>query len=371
MNIGILLPGFSGSDDDWAIPVQSELMIALTAMGHAVRVIALRYPHRHDRYRAFGADVVSLGYGQARGMRRFALWRAALGALRRLHGETPFDVLHAMWADETGMIAAWAGRRLGVPSAVSVLGGEFARHDDIAYGGQRTPFGRWITRGALRADRVIVPSDGMRRLIADAGFAVEDGRFRKVVLGVNTLRFTPPPAKPDPRRLIHVASLVPVKDQTTLLRAVALLPDVTLDIVGQGSEEGRLKALTGALGIADRVVFHGAAAYPDLPAFYRRAGLFILTSRHEANNMAALEAAACGLPSVSTAVGMLPEHADFAECVPVGDATGLAAAVRRLINDPSRYDAMQRAALERARDTFTIEATAAHSLGVYDELRRG
>ena len=47
MNIGILLPGFSSDENDWAIPVQMNLVREM-AKGDDVRVLALRYPHRRD-----------------------------------------------------------------------------------------------------------------------------------------------------------------------------------------------------------------------------------------------------------------------------------------------------------------------------------
>jgi hypothetical protein len=100
MNIGILLPGFSAHENDWAIPVQLNLVRELARRAD-VRVLALRYPHRRGIYSVHGAAVYSLAAGQARGWRRLAVWWYALQLLRRLHRERPFHVLHAMWADET------------------------------------------------------------------------------------------------------------------------------------------------------------------------------------------------------------------------------------------------------------------------------
>lgn len=334
-------------------------------MGESVRVIALRYPHRRDRYQAFGVDVYSLGYGQARGLRRFVLWWDALRLIRRLHHYQPFDVLHGMWADETGLLARWAGRQIGVPSVVSILGGELVALRDIGYGGQRSLFGRWIVRQALGADRVVVPSRYVENLIEAAGYHVPAARLARCVLGTETNTFVPAEAAPDPRRLIHVASLVPVKDQVTLLNAVALLPDVTLDIVGKGSEEARLRALANQLGISSRVTFHGAVDYLALPPTYRRSGMFVLTSRHETICIAALEAAASGLPVVTTAVGLLPEYPEVALTVPVGDAQATATAIRSLIDQPARYEAMRRAARERAVRDFDISGSAAALVEVY------
>jgi hypothetical protein len=110
LNIGILLPGFSADEHDWAIPVQHNLMRELSTHAN-VRILALRYPHRRENYNLFEAEVIPLGYtAQTRGLRRLQLWAEALITLRKLHHEKPFDILHAMWADETGAIAVWAGK---------------------------------------------------------------------------------------------------------------------------------------------------------------------------------------------------------------------------------------------------------------------
>ncbi|MFN8374031.1 MAG: glycosyltransferase [Anaerolineae bacterium] len=121
MNIGILLPGFSSDEHDAAIPVQLNLVRTM-AQQHDVRVLALRYPHRRDSYDVHGARVHSFGVGQVRGVGRLRLWLETLLLLRRLHREKPFDVLHAMWADECGLLAAaWAGQL--TRGALSRVGG--------------------------------------------------------------------------------------------------------------------------------------------------------------------------------------------------------------------------------------------------------
>ena len=66
MHVGIILPGFSSDEQDWAIPVQLNLVRAMAAI-EDVRVLALRYPFRREKYTIFGATVYSLGAGQVRG----------------------------------------------------------------------------------------------------------------------------------------------------------------------------------------------------------------------------------------------------------------------------------------------------------------
>jgi glycosyltransferase involved in cell wall biosynthesis len=370
MNIGILLPGFSSHEQDWAIPVQLNLVREM-AREDDVRVLALRYPHRRDCYHVFEATVYSLGVGQVRGTQRLALWWDALRTLRRLHREKPFDVLHAMWADETGLIAAWAGRWLKIPVAVSIAGGELARLDDIGYGLQRGVFSRWIVGQALRgADRVVVACSYVRSLLNERGYGVPEARIREIALGVDTSVFQLGEASPDAKRLIHAASLVGVKDQATLLRTVARLDDVTLDIIGTGPKQGRLSALAAELGINERVNFVGAVHHLDLPAYFQRAALNVLASKHEGLGMVTLEAAACGVPTVSTAVGLLPDCPEMGVSVPVGDDVALAEAISSLLHDTDRRAALGQSAYATLHEKFTIQHTVEQFKNVYRELRR-
>ncbi len=370
MRVGLLLPGFSSDEQDWAIPVQLNLVREM-AQADAVRVLALRYPHRRDRYPIHGATVHSLGVGQVRGWSRLRLWWDAMRTLRQLHQQEPFDVLHAMWADETGLLAVWAGRWLGIPSVVSIAGGELIGLDDIAYGLQRSRFSRWVVGQALRADCVTAACAYVRQLIVRCGYEVPDKRLRTVVLGVDPAVFHPAdnPDQPTEHRLIHVASLVGVKDQATLLRALARLPaSVNLDIVGTGPEEMRLRTLATTLGIADRVRWVGAAQHLDLPHWYRQAALNLLTSRHEGLGMVTLEAAACGVPTISTAVGLLPDVPELGLTVPVGDDAALAAAIETLLHHPGQRLALGQSALKAVRERFTIQHTVEQFRAIYAEL---
>jgi teichuronic acid biosynthesis glycosyltransferase TuaC len=381
MNIGILLPGFSSHENDWAIPVQLNLVREM-AKHDEVRVLALRYPHRRDRYTVFGTEVISLGVGQVRAIGRLRLWANALWMLRKLHAEKPFDVLHAMWADETGLIAAWAGRWLKVPVVVSIAGGELVGFDDIGYGLQRSRFSRWIVGQALTgADRVIPACTYTQALIGKAGYLVPTSKIKIITLGVDAERFHPKDITSPPRirggdrgvglkkkTLIHTASLVSIKDQATLLRALARLDGVTLDILGTGPEEARLKSLAAELNLSGRVNFLGSVQHVDLPAHYQQAALNVLSSRHEGLGMVTLEAAACGVPTVSTAVGLLPDVPLMGVTVPVGDDLALATTIDDLLSNPQKLSTMGQSALETVRRGYTIRHTVDHFRTLYRSL---
>ncbi|MDI3339973.1 MAG: glycosyltransferase family 4 protein [Sphaerobacter sp.] len=369
MKVGLILPGFSASETDWCIPALLALVRELAAR-HDVRVFPLRYPHTTRPYRVHGARVVPLGGGDTRGLARLALLRRALAAVALAHRRERFDVLHAFWADEPGFVAVAAGWRLGVPAIVSLAGGELVHLPDIGYGGAASRLNRWLVGIALRG--AAHTTAGSRAVIRLAAPHVPRGTVSLVPLGVDTARFAPatPRRQGEETRLLHVGSLVPVKDQAGLLRACALLageyPALRLAIAGDGPLRPRLEALVAELGLAGRVTFQGAVAHDHLPALYQAADLFSLSSRYEAQGLVALEAAACGLPIVGTAVGCLPDLGPAARCAPPGNPQALASALRAVLSDPAERERLRRAGLAAVAARYTL----AHTVAALEELYR-
>jgi glycosyltransferase involved in cell wall biosynthesis len=377
VRIGFVLPGFSASADDWCIPALRNL-VQHVAMHDEVRVLALRYPGTASRYSVFGADVVALGGGTRRGAGSLDLWRQALQALAREHGRRPFDVLHAFWATEAGALTAVAGRILRVPTVVSLAGGELVALPRIGYGDQLVAVERAKVGLALRLATVVA---GGSRSTFDLASPWLRGRPREcnryLPLGVDTDTFRPLTTEKmvGPTRLVHVASLVPVKDQATLLRAVARLKPAetpwSLDLVGAGPLETGLRALAEDLGVARSVCFRGSIEHDRLPAVYQQADIFVLSSRHEAQGMAVLEAAACGVPVVGTRVGIIPELAPQAAVdVPIEDSAALGDAIDDLVRDPERRRALGDAARARAVEDFSLARSVERFRQVYCDITR-
>ena len=92
-----------------------------------------------------------------------------------------------------------------------------------------------------------------------------------------------------------------------LLDAVAQLSEVTLDVVGDGPSRASLREQAAAIGIADRVVFHGYMNEDGVRARLAEADVFVMTSFAEGLPVVLMEALAAGVPAVATRIAGIPE----------------------------------------------------------------
>ncbi len=366
MRIALVVPGgVDRSGTSRVIPAFLALVERLS-WRHTVHVFALRQEAAPGSWPLLGATVHNLGLPE-RGFPGTALlvYGPRLASLLSEFG--PFDVVQAFWAGTPALLALVAARLHRAPLAVHVAGGELAALPEIGYGGWLRLRERVKTRLAFRgAVRVTVGSHFLERLARERGFAAA-----VVPLGVDASFFSPGPPREGPAlRLLHVASLNAVKDQSMLLRALRRVaevePRVRLDVVGEDTLGGSVQAEAARLGLIDMVTFHGFLPQEGLRPLYRGADLFVLSSRHEAEGVAVLEAAACGVPTAGTAVGLVADLAPAAAAaVPVGDDRALAASILSLLRD----DAGRRLMGEAAR-AFAVEHDADATAAAFERMYR-
>jgi glycosyltransferase involved in cell wall biosynthesis len=349
MRIGLVVTG--GVDRSGRERVMPSVLWLLERLARRHDVHAFVLHHYRDPcvYPLAGATIHDVGRVDGpRGLRRLLVRRRLAAAVEAVAADGPFDVLHAYFG-MPGVVATAVGRRLSLPVVVTVDSGELVAFDDIQYGLQR----RWIDRRAIAralhdAARVTVTTDYMKRLASNV---VDDVRVDVVPLGVDPHAFPPAARTGDPPwRLLRVASLNRIKDFPMLLEAlgriVPTLPAVHLDIVGEDTLDGSVQQLARTLGVESHVTFHGFQPTDALAAFYARAHLHVVSSRHEAAGVVVLEAASAGVPTVGTRVGYVADWSldagrdgpERAVAVPVGDAAAMADAVIGLLQDTPRRE---------------------------------
>ncbi|HET6952335.1 MAG TPA: glycosyltransferase family 4 protein [Acidimicrobiales bacterium] len=198
-------------------------------------------------------------------------------------------------------------------------------------------------------------------LVDDLGFPAE--RVTVVHPGIDD-RYTPGGAKADGPLVVAVGRLVPVKRYPLLIRAAhharATVPDLRLDIVGDGYERPAVEALVAELGAGDWVTLRGSVDEDDKIDLYRRAWLVASASAREGWGMTLTEAAACGTPAVATRIA---GHADAVQegrsgLLADGDPASLGDAMAEVLGDAARRAALSRGALDWAAElTWNNTAT--------------
>jgi glycosyltransferase involved in cell wall biosynthesis len=306
-----------------------------------------------------------------------AQYRATLAAVR----ERGADVVHAHWAIPTGPAAVHAARRLGLPSVITMHGGDVYVNPAQGYDFPT----RWYVRPALRwtlrhAAALTAITEDCRQHALRAGAPVRSVHL--VFNGTDLRRFSPEPngnRAVDPRYGEHMIfacrQLFPRKGIRFLIEAAAALkprfPDVKVVIAGDGFERPELIGLAESLGIARDVTFLGWVPNSELPPYYRAAAVSVIPSLEEGFGIPAAEAMGCQTPVVASDAGGLPEVVEDGVTglvVPRGDSRALADAIGTLLADPARRVQMGRAGRERALRLFDWDRTAEQLERIYDDV---
>lgn len=339
-------------------PKLSETFIAnelaeLRRRGVELRVLSLRQPEeglRHAFIENAGLEAVT-----CRDHTRFE------AVLREFQP----DLLHAHFATEPTQAAREWSQRLGIPYTFTAHG----------YDIRRKPPADFAER-ANEALALVTVSEANRQHIVQT-FGVAAPHIRIIPCGVDTARFAPGPARAPAAAplILAVARHVKVKNLSLLLDACSLLRargrSFRCALIGDGPLRAELEQQHAALGLGEHVRFLGALAQEDVLGWWQEADLATLTSENEGMPVALMEAAACGVPAVATAVGGIPELIEpgvTGLLAKPGDPASLADAFQQLLEDPARRAAMSAAARTRARQRFSLAGQIDALLALWQEV---
>jgi glycosyltransferase involved in cell wall biosynthesis len=304
--------------------------------------------------------------------------------LRAQWSRRPPDVVHAhFWM--SALAALDAAQHLGIPvvQTFHALGVVKRRHQ----GAKDTSPPQRIQAElsiALRCDRVVATcSDEVFELVR---LGADRQRISVVPCGVDVARFTPDGEREERHagrhRLVAACRLVERKGIGDIVAALAQLDDAELHVAGgpdaadleTDPEARRLRALAADAGVEDRLVLRGRVDRDAMPALLRSADAVVCAPWYEPFGIVPLEAMACGVPVVASAVGgQIDSVVDGVTGVhvPPRDPAALAGAVRDLLDHPERCADLGRAGAARARRRFTHARVAAATREVYADVVRG
>lgn len=280
---------------------------------------------------------------------------AALRLIRHCR-RRDIDHVHVHSCGRAALVAAIA-RRMGGPRYSLSLHGLLADYGP----GQRfkwrhAAFATTVTETLRSAMRAEMPD------------ALPD-RVYVQPMGVDTDVLSPvgpyqPVTASEPLRLFCCGRLNPIKGHPDLLTALRRLRDagrdVTLRIAGEDDEGGTgfrrvLEARITELGLQDDVTLLGAIDAVRVRDEIRTAHIFVLASLQEAIGVALMEAMSCGIPTIGTRTGGVPElirDGQDGVLVPPGRPEALADAIAALADDPERALKLSQAGRQRILDGF-------------------
>lgn len=331
----------AGAEHGGAETYYCDAVLALQAAGLEQLAVIRPFPERVERLRAGGVEVATTG---AFGLPAIA----ARPMLRRLASAWRADI-----------VQAWMGRaasllpRLTLP-AIGWFGGYY---DLRRYAGCRHFVG--VTRDIAR--HIVAAGAPAERVHTIHTFAALDAAPAADRASLATPTDAPV--------LLVLSRLHEKKGIDVALTALADLPGAYLWIAGDGELRSDLEGLAARLGVAPRVRFLGWR--DDRGALLRAADLCLLPSRYEPFGTVMVEAWAAGVPLVAAAAAGPAAYVRDGETgllVPVGDATALAQAVRRVRADAALRARLVAGGRDVYRAAFTREAVVAAWLALYRQV---
>jgi glycosyltransferase involved in cell wall biosynthesis len=299
----------------------------------------------------------------------------ALAAITQIAREFRPHIVHTHLA-KAGTIGRVAARLAGVRAVVHTYHGTVFRG---YFGGvkSRAVVGIEQTLSHITT-RIVAITPSQRRELIELGIGDE----RKVVeipLGFDLALFLDPPDQNAARDRLGlprgvpivaiVARLVPVKDVSLFLRAMAKVPAPALAIVvGDGELRSSLEAERAALGLSERCRFVGWQS--EMSSVYAAADVVALTSRNEGSPVSIIEAMAAGRAVVCTAVGGVPDvvRPGTGLLVPPGDDGAFAGALTALLSDPARRAAIGAAARRAVHPAYDASRLVSDMTRLYEAI---
>lgn len=363
----------------------AELSAALARRGHEVLVYTRRdSTELPERVRTCdGYTVVHVPAGPAEPLPKdelLAHMREFGQFLARQWSDEPPDLAHAhFWM--SGIATLRAARQCGVPvvQTFHALGVVKRRHQGVR---DTSPPARLKLEQAVAQTADWVAATCTDELFELVRLGRPRSRISVIPCGVDLDRFRPGgalAARSDRRRIVAVGRMVPRKGFDILIRAMTAVRDAELLIVGGPDVSGlsadpearRLSEMAVELGVSQQVRLCGSVSRAEMPALLRSADVVACTPWYEPFGIVPVEAMACGVPVLATAVGgMLDTVVDgmTGVLVPPKDPRACADALNSMLADPERLAEFGLAGRRRAQARYSWDRIAADTAKMYQRV---
>jgi glycosyltransferase involved in cell wall biosynthesis len=355
MNICMIsqyLPNLGGIEN-----IVSDLARRLVRNGHQVSVIAPAYegtlPYVDEPEELDGVRIYRFARSQGYPMGIDELGNMYSLILKANQREN-FDIIHAHFAKNEGLVGNKAGKKLGIPTVTTVHGSDIM---DTWGGMCESAWSRFWVRKVLKdSTHLSTVSHFLKDEVVKHGVPGE--KVRVIHNWIDPIEFSgaqdagssSPVDIPgfDSGSLFHIVTarrLVQKNGVDLLIDALDHLdgPDFGLSgkyrlhILADGPERSSLEQLVSVQGRKETVIFHGAVSYALYKQFLRWADVWVCPSRWEGFGMVLLEAFAAGTPVIGTKVGGIPEIIEHGKngLLSDPDPKSLASCIRDMLQDES------------------------------------
>lgn len=272
-----------------------EIFGRLAAWGHDVVILASGFPGSARVERLDGMEIHRVG-------RRFTFNLLAPLYFRKRWEDGAFDII----VEDLNKVPLFMPLFTRIPVVLLVhhlFGATAFREASVLVAGAT-----WLLERPLgpvfRGCPMVVVSRSTAEDLKARGLDWEEPAI--VPNGVDLERYRPGPEEerfPDPT-LLYVGRLKRYKRVDLVLRALSVMKErgacATLLIAGKGDDESRLRGLVSKLGLGEDVSFLGYVGEEEKVRLFRRSWIHVLTSPKEGWGISAMEAAACGTPTVAS-----------------------------------------------------------------------
>jgi glycosyltransferase involved in cell wall biosynthesis len=274
------------------------------------------------------------------------------------------DIIHAHWWFPNGLVGTWTARMADRPLITTLHGTDVRLARTVAF--SRPGFRHVLQHSAAVTAVSQFLADEAQKVVSTSAPTVAP-------MPVATDLFSPGGQRQG-NRLLFVGRLNQQKGIELLLRALAVTTSKpSLDVVGDGPDGERLKALAGQLEIADRVNWVGALPQEKLREYYRSATALVVPSTNEGLGLVAVEAQLCETPVIAFHSGGLSDVvADGRTGVLIEDisASALAQGIDSLLASSDRGASLGAAGRLHALATFAPESVARRYATIYKSVAR-
>lgn len=290
------------------------------------------------------------------------------------------DVAHAhFWM--SGIATQLAARRHRIPAvqtfhALGVVKQRHQRVDDTS------PPDRLRLEMLVAREAAWVTASSTDEVFELRRLGRDRARISVVPRGVDLDLFSPDgprAARSGRRRIVSAGRFVPRKGFDTLIKALRAIPSAELVIAGgpaagdlaDDPEACRLRRLADDLGVGDRVQLLGAVAHEEMPALLRSADVVASTPWYEPFGTVPLEAMACGVPVVASAVGGMLDtvvHDITGLLVPPKSPRDCAGAINTILRDAFLRDSLGASGRDRAKTRYAWDRITEDTLRVYRRI---